>query len=135
VESGKWKVSEKSEASRHAAVEFLGQTAVLVAAFTVRRIPEVAPRDLLERTRQFSLDIARFCRMLPATKEAQEAASQLRRAANAVRSNYRAARKGRSRAEFEAKLGIVWEKADECVDWLEYLKKVEKVQSGKVESK
>ena len=72
---------------------------------------------------------------LPATKEAQEAASQLRRAANAVRSNYRAARKGRSRAEFEAKLGTVWEEADECVDWLEYLKKVEKVQSGKVESK
>ena len=60
------------------AVEFLGQTAVLVAALTVRRIPEVAPRDLLERTRQFSLDIARFCRMLPATKEAQEATSQLR---------------------------------------------------------
>jgi four helix bundle protein len=76
---------------------------------------------LLERTRQFALAIARFCRILPATKEA-EAASQLRRSANAVRSNYRAARKGRSRAEFEAKLGTSWEEADECVDWLEYLR-------------
>jgi four helix bundle protein len=75
---------------------------------------------LLDRTRQFALAIARFCRILPATKEAQEAASQLRRSANAVRSNYRAARKGRSRAEFEAKLGTAWEEADECVDWLEY---------------
>ena len=79
------------------------------------------PRDLLERTRQFSLTVSRFCRTLPRTDEAREAARQLRRAANSVRSNYRASRKGRSRAEFEAKLGIVWEESDECVDWLEYL--------------
>jgi four helix bundle protein len=82
----------------------------------------MAPRDLHERTRQFALKVASFCRSLPATREAQEAGGQLRRAANSVRSNYRAARKGRSRAEFEAKLGTVWEEADECVDWLEYLR-------------
>jgi four helix bundle protein len=46
----------------------------------------------------------------------------LRRAANAVRRNYRAARRGRSRAEFVAKLGIVFEEADECVSELEYLR-------------
>jgi four helix bundle protein len=39
-----------------------------------------------------------------------------------VRSNYRAARRGRSRAEFQAKLGTVFEEADECVDWLEDLR-------------
>ena len=39
-----------------------------------------------------------------------------------MRSNYRAARRGRSRAEFEAKLGTVAEEADECLDWLEYLR-------------
>jgi four helix bundle protein len=39
-----------------------------------------------------------------------------------VRSNYRSARKGRSRAEFQAKLGTAAEEADECVDWLEYLR-------------
>jgi four helix bundle protein len=63
-----------------------------------------------------------FCLTLPATDEAQEAARQLRRAGNSVRSNYRASRKGRSRAEFEAKLGIACEEADECVDWVEYLR-------------
>jgi four helix bundle protein len=47
---------------------------------------------------------------------------QLRKSANSVRSNYRAARKGRSRAEFESKLHIAFEEADECVDWLEYLR-------------
>jgi four helix bundle protein len=78
------------------------------------------PHDLAERTRLFALAVVFFCRRLPETPEAQEAASQLRRAANSVRSNYRAARRGRSRAEFQAKLGIVYEEADECVDHLLY---------------
>ena len=82
----------------------------------------MAPRDLLERTRLFALSALTFCRKLPGTREAQEAAGQLRRAANSVRSNYRAARKGRSRAEFQAKLGTVSEEADECLDWLEYFR-------------
>ena len=80
------------------------------------------PRDLIERTRLFALAVLRFCRALPPTREAQEAAGQLRRAANSVRSNYRAARRGRSRAEFQAKLGTVYEEADECVDSLMYLR-------------
>jgi four helix bundle protein len=82
----------------------------------------MAPRDLQERTRLFALAVLNFCRRLPDTREASEAASQLRRAANSVRSNYRAARRGRSRAEFQAKLGTVYEEADECVDVLEYLR-------------
>ena len=82
----------------------------------------MAPRDLLERTQFFALAALAFCRRLPRSPEAQEAAAQLRRAANSVRSNYRAARKGRSRAEFQARLGIAAEEADECVDWLEYFR-------------
>jgi four helix bundle protein len=82
----------------------------------------VPPRDLYERTRLFALAVLAFCRQLPSTKEADEIAGQLRRSANSVRANYRAARRGRSRAEFEAKLGIVFEEADECADSLEYLR-------------
>ena len=70
-------------------------------------------RDLHERTRVFAINVTAFCRTLPKTDEAREAAGQLRRAANAVRANYRAARRGRSRAEFEAKLGTVFEEARE----------------------
>ncbi|MBF8300368.1 MAG: four helix bundle protein [Acidobacteria bacterium] len=77
---------------------------------------------LHERTRLFALSVLTFCRKLPDTREAQEAAGQLRRAANSVRSNYRAARRGRSRAEFQAKLGTVFEEADECAGWLEYFR-------------
>jgi len=82
----------------------------------------MAPVDLRERTRLFALAVLKYCRGLPRTDEAQEAARQLRRAANSLRSNYRAARKGRSRAEFTAKLGTASEEADECVDWIEYLR-------------
>ena len=82
------------------------------------------PRDLHERTRLFAIAVVKFCRSLPKTDEALEAGSQLRRAANAVRSNYRAARRGRSRAEFQAKLGTVFEEADECAGWLEYFRDV-----------
>jgi len=80
------------------------------------------PHDLHDRTHLFALAVVAFCRCLPNTDEAQEGATQLRRAANAVRSNYRAARRGRSRAEFQAKLGTVFEEADECAGWLEYFR-------------
>jgi four helix bundle protein len=82
----------------------------------------MAPPDLLDRIRAFAIAVTGFARTLPKTDEAQDAARQLRRAANATRSNYRSARKGRSRAEFIAKLGVAREEADECADWLEYLR-------------
>ncbi len=80
------------------------------------------PYDLIERTRQFALAVVRFCRKLPKTPEAQETARHLRRAANSTRSNYRASRKGRSRDEFQSKLQIAFEEADECVDCLVFLR-------------
>jgi four helix bundle protein len=80
------------------------------------------PRDLILRTRDFALEVLTFCRALPPTDEALEAARQLRRAATGLRSNYRAARKGRSPDEFAATLGIAAEEADECVGWLEYFR-------------
>jgi len=83
---------------------------------------DMAPRDLILRTRAFALAVLKFCRTLPQSDEAQDAARQLRRAATGLRSNYRAARKGRSRDEFAAKLGTASEEADESVDWLEYLR-------------
>lgn len=82
----------------------------------------MAPRDLTIRTQRFALLVRDVVRLLPETDEAREAGGQLRRAANSLRSNYRAARRGRSRAEFQATLGTVFDEADECVDHLEYLR-------------
>ena len=81
----------------------------------------VPPYDLKERTRLFALAVVNFCRRLPRTDEAREAAKQLRRAANSVRSNYRASKNGRSRDEFASRLAEAYEEADECRDCLQYL--------------
>jgi four helix bundle protein len=63
------------------------------------------PWDLKKRTTQFMDDVCRLCRTLPDSREAQEVASQLRRAARRVAANYRAAIRGRSNREFIAKIG------------------------------
>jgi four helix bundle protein len=90
--------------------------------------------DLKQRTKQFALSIIRFHRTLPATDEARTLGRQLLRSATSVGANYRAACRGRSRAEFIAKLGIVLEESDETVFWLELLLEAgvgsrEKIQS------
>ena len=46
---------------------------------------------------------------------------QLLRSGTTVAANYRAACRGRSKAEFTAKIGIVAEEADETVLWLELM--------------
>ncbi len=60
-------------------------------------------------------------RALPASAEAQVLGKQLLRCGTSVAANYRAACRGRSRAEFAAKLGVVVEEADESMLWLELL--------------
>jgi four helix bundle protein len=62
--------------------------------------------------------------MLPQTDEAREVARQLRRASTGASANYRAARRGRSRAEWLAKLGVVLEELDEADHWLALLSDV-----------
>lgn len=78
-------------------------------------------RALKERTKQFALRIIRLVNALPKNYAADVLGKQLLRAATSVGANYRAACRGRSKAEFIAKLGIVIEEADECGYWLELL--------------
>ena len=77
------------------------------------------PEDLGERTKRFSLRVVRLVEALPKTTSAETIGKQLIRSGTSVAANYRAARRGRSKAEFIAKLGIVEEEADETVLWLE----------------
>ena len=76
---------------------------------------------LKTRTRQLALRVIRLFRALPPSPEARVIGRQLLRSATSVAANYRAACRGRSRAEFLAKIGIVVEEADESVFWLELL--------------
>ena len=82
---------------------------------------------LSDRMMQFAVAVFRFCRDLPKTEETLDIARQFRRAGSAVAANYRASRRGRSTADFVAKIGIVIEEADECAFWLEFLVEIEAV--------
>jgi len=73
----------------------------------------MTPDELKKRTKQFGLRVIRLVESLPETKTAATIGHQLLRPGTSVGANYRAACRGRSKAEFIAKLGIVEEEADE----------------------
>lgn len=58
---------------------------------------------------------------LPNSNEGRAIGGQIVRSGTAVGANYRAACRGRSKAEFIANLGIVEEEADESSYWLELI--------------
>lgn len=63
----------------------------------------------------------RFCEALPHNDVTASIRPQLLDAAGSTDSNYRAACRGRSHAEFTAKIGVAAEEVDECYGWLEAL--------------
>ncbi|MDQ3172088.1 MAG: four helix bundle protein [Acidobacteriota bacterium] len=77
--------------------------------------------DLKKRTKAFALRILRLADALPNTIEGRVIRGQLVRAGTSVGANYRAACRGRSKAEFVAKLGVVEEESDESAFWLELI--------------
>jgi four helix bundle protein len=87
-------------------------------------------RDLRERTIAFALAVLRFCRRMPTSPECWHVRSQLLRAGTGVASNYRAACRGKSKADFIAKLGTVIEEADESEFWLELIDRGELLESN-----
>jgi four helix bundle protein len=58
---------------------------------------------------------------LPRTPKGNALAGQSVRSGTSVAANYRAACRGRSRAEFISKIGVVEEEADETALWLELI--------------
>jgi four helix bundle protein len=59
---------------------------------------------------------------------------QILRCGTSVAENYKAACRGRSRAEFIAKLGVVAEEADESACWLEMLTDREIIPAAKTQN-
>jgi four helix bundle protein len=90
--------------------------------------------ELQARTQRFAANVIAFCETLPNTLACQRIAPQLIDAAGAADSNYRAACRGRSRAEFIAKLGVACEEADESKGWLQLLVKSNQVGAERAES-
>lgn len=74
--------------------------------------------ELRERTFRYALRVVTFCRKLPDTWEGREIGRQLLRSGMGTASNYWSCCRGRSDAEFVAKLGVAEDEAAESVMWL-----------------
>ncbi len=90
--------------------------------------------ELKQRTKQFALRVMRLVDALPNSVKGRARASQVVRSGTSVAANYRAACRGRSRAEFIAKIGVAEEEADETALWLELLIEDQLVKQAKVQS-
>ncbi len=94
----------------------------------------MTPDDLRERTKQFALRVLKLAESLPRSVSGRVFANQIARSATSVAANYRAACRGRSKAEFIAKLGIAEEEADETQFWLEMISAAEIIPSSRLEN-
>lgn len=77
--------------------------------------------ELAARTKCFARRIIRLYVALPQETVAQVLGRQVLRAGTSIGANYREANRGRSKAEFIAKMGDCLKEADETLYWLELL--------------
>jgi len=81
--------------------------------------------EMKSRTKEFAKQIIELCRALPNNREGRLIGNQVFKSGTSVAANYRAACRGRSKAEFVSKLGIVLEEGDETLFWLELINEME----------
>jgi four helix bundle protein len=84
------------------------------------------------RTRKIALEIIELVESLPRSRAADVIGRQLLRSGTSIGANYRAACRGRSKADVISKLAIVEEEADETIYWLELLVESKIVESSRV---
>ena len=77
------------------------------------------------RTKKQAVSIIKFLKTIKSNQEMLVIKHQLIKSATSTAANYRAACRGKSKADFIAKLGIVNEEADETVFWLELIEELE----------
>lgn len=94
----------------------------------------MTPQELKQRTQIFALRVFRLVEALPKSDAGKAIAMQLIRSGTSISANYREACRGRFKAEFRANIGIVVEKADESVCWLDLIIGGEPLEKSKVES-
>lgn len=77
--------------------------------------------ELKDRTKKFALKIIKLVDDLPNTKAGNTIGYQIIRSGTSVASNYRAACRARSDADFISKITVVEEECDETLFWLELI--------------
>jgi four helix bundle protein len=75
--------------------------------------------ELKARTMQFAVRVLKLADALPSKPSGKTIANQVSRSGCSIASNYRAALRGKSRADFINKITTVLEEADETLFWIE----------------
>lgn len=88
--------------------------------------------ELKKRTKEFALRIIKLVETFPNTYLGRHVGGQLTRCGTSVAANYRAACRARSTADFNSKMGIVEEEADESVFWIELAVDTQMVNAERV---
>jgi four helix bundle protein len=89
-------------------------------------------KELCDRTMQFALRVLRLADALPKTVSGRTISAQIARAGTSVAANYRAALRGKSRADYVNKITIVLEEADEADFWLELIEQSELLRAQRI---
>ena len=82
--------------------------------------------NLRLRTKQFALNVIKFCEGLPKDETGKTLGRQLLRSGCSVGANYRAACRAKSKADFISKMAIMLEEADQSAYWIELLQEAGK---------
>ena len=85
--------------------------------------------ELMERTRQLAVRVFKLVNKFPKTQGAKVISYQLLKSSSSEAANYRAACRGKSKADFINKMKIVEEEVDESLFWLQFLKDVELIKN------
>lgn len=80
----------------------------------------------------FAVRVLRLAEAMPETVSGRTLARQVARSGTSVAANYRAALRGKSRADFANKISIVLEEADETDFWIELGERTGVVEAKKV---
>ena len=89
-------------------------------------------QEFKRRTKQIALRVIRLVDALPKSTVGYVIGKQLLRSGTSMGANYRAACRGKSRADVAHKLQIVEEEADESIYWIELLVDASVVSEKKV---
>ncbi len=77
--------------------------------------------EMKRRTKEFGLRVIKVVEALPKCKTSNVIGNQILRSATSIGANYRSACRGKSGADFAAKIAIALEEADETLYWLEMI--------------
>lgn len=80
----------------------------------------------------FAIRMLKMADALPKSIAGRTVANQIARSGCSVAANYRAALRGKSRADFVNKITIVLEEADETAFWIELTERAELLPSAKL---